>query len=162
MWTIQEMKQRVGVINHTEHKQAQARPIFFQRELMNVQKNLGPTVLFPCAESEGERRRRAREGGGLEAQLLLLYPLGMLSEGWGGSVYGDVWVNWKGRKEWTVCSACLDSVYASQLYSVHCKYTLKEEHSVLQLHIENDSCMSHSWNNWARWSTLQRDCFQVD
>lgn len=76
------VEQRAGVINHTEHKQAQARPIFFHGELMNVQKNLDPTVLFPCAaESEKERRGRTRKGEGLEAQPLLLYPLGMLSKG---------------------------------------------------------------------------------
>lgn len=62
MWTIQEIEQRVGVINHTQHKQTQARPPFFHRELTDVQKNLDPTVLFPCAESEG-KTERDREGG---------------------------------------------------------------------------------------------------
>lgn len=54
--------QRVGVINHTEHKQAQAQPLFFHRELMNVQKNLDSAVLFPCAESEGEKDKERRRG----------------------------------------------------------------------------------------------------
>ncbi len=36
--------------------------VFFHRELMNVQKNLDPTVLFPCAESEGETEKD-EEGG---------------------------------------------------------------------------------------------------
>lgn len=37
---------------------------FFHRELMNVQKNLDPTVLFPCAESEGETVKDEEGGKG--------------------------------------------------------------------------------------------------
>ena len=60
------VEQRAGVINHSEHKQAQARPISFHRELANVQKNLDPTVLFPCAaaESEGETGKVQGQGRG--------------------------------------------------------------------------------------------------
>lgn len=53
---------RVKVINHTKHKQAQARLTFFHHELMNVQRNFDPTILFPCAESEGETEKD-KEGG---------------------------------------------------------------------------------------------------
>lgn len=50
------------VINHTQHKQTQARPLVFHCELPDVQKNLDPTVLFPCAESGG-KTERDKEGG---------------------------------------------------------------------------------------------------
>lgn len=64
-----------------------------------MQKYFDPTVLFPCAESEGETAKDKEGGEGLEAQLLLLYPLGMLSEGRGGSAY-DVCMSWKrGRRK---------------------------------------------------------------
>lgn len=49
-------------MNHTKHKQAHARPIFFHQELMNVQKNSDPAVLFPCAESEGETEKDKQKG----------------------------------------------------------------------------------------------------
>lgn len=85
----------MGVINRAQHKQTRARPLFFHRELTNVQKALDPTVLFPCAESETEKDEEG--GGGLEAQQLLLYPLGMLSEGRGGSLCERV--SWIGEKK---------------------------------------------------------------
>lgn len=52
--------------NHPEHRQAQARSLFSHRELVNVQKNFDPTVLFPCAESKGEMwkdKKGGRVGG---------------------------------------------------------------------------------------------------
>lgn len=52
----------MGVINRAQHKQTRARPLFFHRELTNVQKALDPTVLFPCAESETEKDEEGGEG----------------------------------------------------------------------------------------------------
>lgn len=80
-----------------------------------------------------ERQRGTGKGEGLDAkQQLLLYPLGMLSEGRGGSV-DDACVSWKVESEQSIVR--VQTVYYHRF--LHHKHTVKEEHSVLQLHIEN-------------------------
>lgn len=73
---------RVEVINHTKHKQAQARLTFFHHELMCVRR--GILIQLYCFHVLRARERRGRtwKGEGSETQQqLLLYHLGMLSEG---------------------------------------------------------------------------------
>lgn len=71
-----DLAERGRVINHAEHKQTQARPLFFHRELMSVQKNFDPAVLFPCAESKVETERDKDGGGGGGATTASSVPTG--------------------------------------------------------------------------------------
>ncbi len=158
MWAIQEIKQRVGVINHTEHKQTQAWPLFFHSELMNVPKNLNPTVLFPCVVSEGvtEKTRKGGRVGSTTASSLSS----------GNAVWGL-----RRKCVWCVCELekgeekgnKTEWIKPSQLYSNHHKYAVKEEHSVRQTNIENDSRLPwviHEMTDLVG-STLRRESSQV-
>lgn len=96
MWTIQEILQRVGFINHSEHKQAQALPLFFHHELMNVQRNLDPTVLFPCAEFEEEKDKKGEGWEHNNSFFCVLRECCLKAE----EEVSMVCVSWEGERPW--------------------------------------------------------------